>query len=83
MIVIGFSADEYGSAALEHGIAEAKVRGTALRVINSTKGDSWSDPKFASARWVTSAYAVARSAADEHARIPMPPPPALDFSMTG
>jgi nucleotide-binding universal stress UspA family protein len=48
MIVIGFSADEYGSAALEHGIAEAKARGTSLRVINSSKGDSWSDPKFAS-----------------------------------
>ncbi|WP_068279897.1 universal stress protein [Aldersonia kunmingensis] len=48
-IVIGFSADQYGSAALDHGLAEAKVRGAAVRVINSSKGDSWTDPKFASA----------------------------------
>ncbi|MGZ8814319.1 MAG: universal stress protein, partial [Mycobacterium sp.] len=27
MIVIGYSADAFGRAALEHGIAEAKLRG--------------------------------------------------------
>ncbi|MBD0322829.1 MAG: universal stress protein [Aldersonia sp.] len=48
MIVIGFSADRYGTAALQHGLEEAKVRGTAVRVINSSKGDAWTDPKFAS-----------------------------------
>ena len=30
MIVIGYSADPFGRAALEHGIAEAKLRGTTL-----------------------------------------------------
>ena len=27
MIVVGYSADRYGTAALEHGIAEAKLPG--------------------------------------------------------
>ena len=40
MIVIGYSADQYGMAALEHGIAEAKRRNTNLLVINSTRGES-------------------------------------------
>ena len=31
-IVVGYSADPFGRAALEHGIAEAKLRGTTLRV---------------------------------------------------
>ncbi|MBJ8342185.1 universal stress protein [Antrihabitans sp. YC3-6] len=47
MIVIGYSADEFGDAALEHGIAEAKVRGANVLVINSTKGDALADPAFA------------------------------------
>ena len=28
MIVVGYTADPFGQAALEHGIAEAKLRGT-------------------------------------------------------
>jgi nucleotide-binding universal stress UspA family protein len=47
MIVIGYSADEFGDAALEHGIAEAKVRGANVLVVNSTKGDALADPAFA------------------------------------
>jgi nucleotide-binding universal stress UspA family protein len=46
-IVVGYSADPYGRAALEHGIAEAKLRGTALCVINSTAGDAYVDARFA------------------------------------
>ena len=38
MIVVGYSADRHGSAALDHGIAEAKVRDTNLLVINATTG---------------------------------------------
>ena len=38
MIVIGYSADQFGKAALEHGIAEAKLRDTNLLVINATRG---------------------------------------------
>jgi nucleotide-binding universal stress UspA family protein len=47
VIVIGYSADPFGRAALEHGIAEAKLRGTTLLVINSSSGESYVDPAFA------------------------------------
>jgi nucleotide-binding universal stress UspA family protein len=47
MIVVGYSADRYGTAALEHGIAEAKLRDTNLLVINATRGDALADPRFA------------------------------------
>ena len=46
-IVVGYSADPFGCAALEHGIAEAKVRGSTLRVVNSTAGDAYVDAAFA------------------------------------
>jgi nucleotide-binding universal stress UspA family protein len=46
-VVVGYSADPYGRAALEHGIAEAKLRGTNLRVINSTSGEAYVDSHFA------------------------------------
>jgi nucleotide-binding universal stress UspA family protein len=47
MIVVGYSADRYGTAALEHGISEAQRRSTTLLVINATKGESLADPRFA------------------------------------
>ncbi len=47
MIVVGYSADEFGRAALEHGITEAKRRDTALLVINATSGESYVDKRFA------------------------------------
>jgi nucleotide-binding universal stress UspA family protein len=47
MIVVGYSADRHGAAALDHGIAEAKRRDTNLLVINATKGESLADPRFA------------------------------------
>jgi nucleotide-binding universal stress UspA family protein len=49
MIVVGYSADRYGTAALEHGIAEAKLRNTNLLVVNATTGEALSDPRFAQA----------------------------------
>jgi nucleotide-binding universal stress UspA family protein len=47
MIVVGYTADLFGKAALEAGIAEAKVRATKLLVLNSTSGDSYVDAAFA------------------------------------
>jgi nucleotide-binding universal stress UspA family protein len=47
MIVVGYSADPFGHAALEHGITEAKLRKTTLLVINATTGDAYADPRFA------------------------------------
>lgn len=48
MIVIGFTADQFGQAALDHGIAEARLRGTGVLVVNSTAGDAYTDSTFAS-----------------------------------
>lgn len=47
MIVIGYTADEFGGAALDHGIAEARLRETGVLVVNSTAGDAYADPAFA------------------------------------
>ncbi|WP_060937612.1 universal stress protein [Mycolicibacterium chlorophenolicum] len=47
MIVVGYTADRFGHAALEHGIAEAKLRGTDLFVINATSGEAYVDSRFA------------------------------------
>jgi hypothetical protein len=47
MIVVGYTADGFGQAALDHGIAEARLRDTTVLVINSTAGDAYSDPAFA------------------------------------
>jgi nucleotide-binding universal stress UspA family protein len=46
-IVVGYSADPFGRAALEHGITEAKLRGSTLCVINSTSGEAYVDSHFA------------------------------------
>ncbi|BDY32588.1 universal stress protein [Mycolicibacterium mageritense] len=47
MIVVGYSADMFGQAAIEHAIAEAKLRNTSLLVINATSGESYVDTRFA------------------------------------
>ncbi len=47
MIVVGYTADEFGKAALTAGITEAKLRNTSLLVLNSTSGDSYVDAAFA------------------------------------
>ena len=47
MIVVGYTADGFGQAALDHGIAEARLRDTEVLVINATAGDAYSDPAFA------------------------------------
>ena len=52
MIVVGYTTDRFGSAALEHGIAEAKVRQTSLLILNSTQGNSYVDAAFAQERQV-------------------------------
>lgn len=46
-IVVGYTADPFGHAALEHGISEAKLRQTDLLVINATSGESYVDARFA------------------------------------
>lgn len=52
MIVIGYTADQFGQAALDHGVAEARLRDTGVLVINSTAGDAYTDAAFASTEQV-------------------------------
>jgi nucleotide-binding universal stress UspA family protein len=52
-IVVGYTADRFGEAAVRHGIAEAKWRDTGLLVVNSTAGDSYVDAAFAQSKDVS------------------------------
>jgi nucleotide-binding universal stress UspA family protein len=52
VIIVGYTTDRFGRAALEHGIAEATLRKTSLLVLNSTQGDSYVDAAFAHEREV-------------------------------
>ncbi|GAY16345.1 universal stress protein [Mycobacterium sp. shizuoka-1] len=47
MIVVGYTNDQHGRAAVEAAIAEAALRDTDLLVVNSTPGDSYVDAAFA------------------------------------
>jgi nucleotide-binding universal stress UspA family protein len=49
-ILVAYSADVYGDAALEHGIAAARRTGERLVVVNATRGDSLVDPRYAGDR---------------------------------
>lgn len=46
-VIVGYTADPFGHAALEHGIAEARLRDTSVVVINATSGESYVDARFA------------------------------------
>ncbi|WP_319433434.1 universal stress protein [Mycobacterium sp. RTGN5] len=52
MIVVGYTNDQFGMAAVDAGIAEAALRDTDLLVVNSTPGDSYVDAAFAQPRQV-------------------------------
>jgi nucleotide-binding universal stress UspA family protein len=45
-VVIGYVPDKYGDAALAAGLAEARLRGTGVVVVNSTKGDAFVDERY-------------------------------------
>jgi nucleotide-binding universal stress UspA family protein len=47
-IVVAWSPDAYGRAAVEAGLVEAYRRGVGVIVVNSTKGDALVDDSFAS-----------------------------------
>ncbi|WP_139979306.1 universal stress protein [Nocardioides litoris] len=46
-IVVGYTPDTYGRAALQHAEAEARERGERLVVVNATSGQSLVDKRFA------------------------------------
>jgi nucleotide-binding universal stress UspA family protein len=46
-VVVAFSPDDYGRAALKHGAALASTAGGRLVVVNDSRGDSYVDRRFA------------------------------------
>jgi len=46
-IVVAYSPDVYGRAALDHGVTESVLRQTRLVVVNATRGDSLVDTHYA------------------------------------
>ena len=46
-IVVAYSPDAFGRAALDHGAEEAVRRQTGLIVVNATRGDSLVDARYA------------------------------------
>ena len=48
-IVVAWTPNEYGAAALDRGVAEARLRDLPLLVMNATRGDAYVDERFAGA----------------------------------
>ena len=48
-IVVAYSADTAGEAALAFAAQEARLRGERLIVVNATRGDALVDPRYAAA----------------------------------
>lgn len=46
-ILVAYSADEYGRAAMDYGVAEASRTGERLVVVNVTRGDALVDARYA------------------------------------
>lgn len=46
-ILVGFTPDEFGRAAVKHAAAEARQRGYGLLIVNGSKGDAFVDQRFA------------------------------------
>ena len=49
-IVVGFVPTPEGDAALRAAVEESRLREQPLHVVNSSRGDTLADPRFASAR---------------------------------
>lgn len=47
-VVVGYVPNQYGEAAVDAAVEEARRRGTRLVVVNTSKGDALVDRKFAS-----------------------------------
>ncbi|MDQ3455348.1 MAG: universal stress protein [Actinomycetota bacterium] len=47
-VVVGYVPNQYGEAAIDAGVQEARRRGARLVVVNTSRGDALVDPRFAS-----------------------------------
>lgn len=45
-VVVGYIPNQHGEAALSAGLAEARLRGSDLVVVNATRGDTLIDKKY-------------------------------------
>jgi nucleotide-binding universal stress UspA family protein len=45
--LVAWTPDEFGAAALAHGVADARERGRALLVVNASRGDAYVDERYA------------------------------------
>ncbi|MFC4467121.1 universal stress protein [Streptomyces xiangluensis] len=46
-VLVGYVPSPEGEAALRAGIDEARLRGEKMLVVNTSRGDSYADPRFA------------------------------------
>lgn len=51
-IVVGWSPDEFGAAAVERALAEARLREARVVVVNGTRGDAYVDEHYATGNQV-------------------------------
>lgn len=65
-VVVGFVPNAQGRAALEQGIAEARLRGTRLLVVNSAGSDAFADGKRAGEEDIDVLRAQLEAAGVEH-----------------
>lgn len=49
VIVVAWSPDDFGRAAAEHAVAEARLRGGTVVAVNATRGDALVDQGYAQA----------------------------------
>lgn len=47
-VVVGYVPNQFGEAALDAGVQEARRRGVRLVVVNTSRGEALVDPRFAS-----------------------------------
>ena len=57
-IVAAWSPDDYGRAAVEAALVEARRRGVGLVVVNATRGDALVDDSYASTEQLGSVHAL-------------------------
>lgn len=66
-VVVAWTPDEFGAAALEHGVFEARQRGRGVAVVNATRGDALVDARFAGADQLAAVKAELSRAGVPHA----------------
>lgn len=78
-IVVAYTPDPAGQSALDWGIAEAKLRGTDLIVVNATRGVARIDPRLAGSGEVRDVDEVLRAAGIEHSIVQPTGPDVVDL----